>query len=162
MLVYANSFTLASADGPSSVVREIASGVGRPRKFFVDPTRLAGGISDLRLPDGASLKSRATLDDERQPTYPYYFYAQLSHGQPGVPGRRWITEVGVEQGTSGSQFRCSVLLRTDEVSAKAHAPIQAIDRSGGKAFAEAIEIRLKGQVLFIPNSGSIIPKMGCS
>lgn len=124
MLVYANSLVLDPADGPNSVIEQIAAWVGKQRKYFVDPDRLANGIRELKFLDGATLRSRATVDDDERRTFPFHFCAQLVHGQPGVPGRRWVTEVGIKQENEGAPLDCSVLLRTDEVSARVTTPIQ--------------------------------------
>lgn len=124
MLVYANSFLLKPSSGFSDVIAQIASWVGAPRKFYVDPARLEVGIKDLRFTDGASLSSLATVDDHGHPIFPYHFNARLAHGQPGVPGRRWVTEIGLKQAAPDQEIFCSVLLRTDEISAKVTDPIQ--------------------------------------
>ena len=124
MLVYANSFSLNPTSGFSDVIAQIASWVGAPRKSYVDPARLGAGINDLRFDDGASLSSLATVDDQGSPIFPYHFSARLAHGQPGVPGRRWVTEVGLRQAAADQEIFCSVLLRTDEISAKVTDPIQ--------------------------------------
>jgi hypothetical protein len=124
MLVYANSFSLKPTGGFTDVIAQVASWVGAPRKIYVDPVRLGAGIKDLRFTDGASLSSLATLDDQGSPIFPYHFSARLAHGQPGVPGRRWVTEVGLRQAAADQEILCSVLLRTDEISAKVTDPIQ--------------------------------------
>ncbi len=124
MLVYANSFDLNPPEGVSAVISQIAAWVGQTRKSFVDPQRLSEGIRELRFTDGASLTSLATRDDEGAPLFPYHFCACLMHGEPGVSGRRWVTEVGIKQATKDDTLQCSVLLRTDEISARVTAPIQ--------------------------------------
>ena len=124
MLVYANSFSLNPDGGFPDIIAQIASWVGGPRKSYVDPKRLGAGIRDLRFTDGASLISLATLDDQGNPIFPYHFSARLTHAQPGVPGRRWVTEVGLKQVAAGQEILCSVLLKTDEISAKVTDPIQ--------------------------------------
>ncbi len=124
MLVYANSFVLNPDGGPRAIIDQIATWVGQTRRSFVDAARLANGIGELRFADGAALSSRATLDDEDGIVFPYHFCARLVHGQPGVPGRRWVTEVGFRQASDEATLDCSVLLRTDEVSAKVTTPIQ--------------------------------------
>jgi hypothetical protein len=124
MLVYANSFSLNPAGGIDDVVQQIASWIGSTRKSFVDPGRLGDGIRELRFSDGAFLSSLATLDDQGKPIFPYYFSAKFAHGQPGVPGRRWVTEIGLKQPTADQEILCSILLRTDEISAKVIDPVQ--------------------------------------
>lgn len=124
MLVYANSFDLQATEGPSAVIQQIASWVGRTRKTFVDPVRVARGISELKLPDGATFKSVVTWDGNGAVAYPYLFCATLMHGQEGVPGRRWVVEVGMRRQSANEPTRCSVLMRTDEISARITTPVQ--------------------------------------
>jgi hypothetical protein len=123
MLVYANSFVLNPAGGPKDVIERIASWLGKPRSAAVDPTRLTQGVRELKLTDGFSVSSIATVDAEGKPVFPYHFCAKLIHGQEGVSGRRWVTEIGLKQTSSNESMNCSVLLRTDEVSTKVNAPI---------------------------------------
>lgn len=123
MLVYANSFNLNPEGGRNAVIERVATWVGQTRNSFVDPARLAGGIRELKFVDGAVLSSRATVDVDGNPQYPFYFCAKLTHGQEGVSGRRWITEIGLKQDAQDAPVQCSVLLETSEVSAKVVAPI---------------------------------------
>jgi hypothetical protein len=125
MLVYANSFSLSPTNGFSDVIVQIAAWVGKNRQSYVDPARLGAGIKDLRFSDAASLSSLATLNDQGEPVFPYHFCAKLTHGQSGVPGRRWVTEVGLRQEAPSQEVFCSVLLRTEEISAKVTDQIQA-------------------------------------
>lgn len=124
MLVYANSFALNPPGGVNDVIVQISTWVGGARKSYVDPSRLASGIRDLRFDDGAALSSVVTLDDHGDPIFPYHFSARLTHGQPGVPGRRWVTEIGMRQVAPDQEIQCSVLLKTDEISARVIDPIQ--------------------------------------
>jgi hypothetical protein len=124
MLVYANSFNLNPEGGRNTVIDRVATWVGQTRNSYVDPVRLAGGIRELKFVDGAVLSSRATVDQDGNPQYPFYFCAKLTHGQEGVPGRRWITEIGLKQDAQDASVQCSVLLETREVSAKVITPIQ--------------------------------------
>ncbi|MFC5394544.1 hypothetical protein [Bosea vestrisii] len=124
MLVYSNSFALNPPGGVNDVIVQISTWVGGARKSYVDPFRLAAGIRDLRFDDGAALSSLATLNEHGDPVFPYHFSARLTHGQPGVPGRRWVTEIGIRQIAPEQEIQCSVLLKTDEISARVVDPIQ--------------------------------------
>lgn len=124
MLVYVNSFLFEPAQGPDQIVQLVAKWVGRRAKSYVDAVRLAEGIRELRLKDGSILASRATWTTGNGRTYPFWFCAQLSHRDDKISGRRWITEVGLHQASEGQPIECSLLLRTDEVSARVTASIQ--------------------------------------
>ena len=125
MLVYANSFVLSETVVVSDVIGLIAKWAGQPRKTFVDPERLGRGVREFRFADGATLSSVVTADEEGSPIFPYHFCSRLVHGQPGVPGRRWTTEIGLRRPTPDDRIECSVLLRTDEISTRVTTPIQA-------------------------------------
>src|SRR5690606_37974861 len=110
--------------GLEQIIQLVAKWVGQRSKSYVDTARLAEGIRELKLRDGSTLTSRATLSNDKEKLYPYWFCAQLSHRDEKISGRRWITEIGLHQEADGAPIECSLLLRTDEVSARVTAPIQ--------------------------------------
>lgn len=124
MLVYANRFVFEPKSDAKQIIRLIAKWVGSRARQNVDADRLSEGIRELRLRDGSILTSRSTELMERNEAYPYVFGVQLSHRDEKVAGRRWITEVGLRQQSLGRPIECSVLLKTDEVSARVTDPIQ--------------------------------------
>ncbi|MBC8726289.1 hypothetical protein F6X37_33615 [Paraburkholderia sp. 31.1] len=117
MLVYANSFVFEPDDNPTRIIQLVAKWVGKRAGSYVDGNRLAEGIRELRLRDGSILSSRATLSDS-QMDYPYFFCARFSHRDDKVSGRKWITEIGLRQDEVGKPVLCTLLLKTDEVSAR--------------------------------------------
>ena len=123
MLVYANRFWLEQQGG-DKVVEIIATWMGKSQGTFVDPELLSKGIKEYRTSSGAIISSRLTRDSEGEIFFPYMFCARLTHGQSDAPGRHWITEIGLKQEKPGDPFECSILLRTDEISARAYKPIQ--------------------------------------
>lgn len=123
MLVYSSRFNLEPEQGVQQIVGCIARWVGKRAESFVDPKSLIGGMRQ-RLRDGSTLVSRATFNHDNEATYPFLFCGQLSHGDPEVPGRRWFTEVGLRQVEPASPIECTILLQTDEISARVTAPIQ--------------------------------------
>jgi len=124
MLVYVNSFLFEPAQGPDQIVQLVAKWVGQRAKSYVDAARLAEGIRELKFRDGSMLTSRATWSADKGRAYPFWFCAQLSHRDEKISGRRWITEVGLRQEFEMGPVECSLLLRTDEVSARVTASIQ--------------------------------------
>ena len=124
MLVYVNRFIFEPVQGTDQIIQLIAKWVSQRARSYVDPGRLALGIRELKLKDGSSVSSRATLVEDKTKVYPFWFCAQLSHRDDRVSGRRWITEVGVRQESEERPIECSVLLKTDEVSARVTSPIQ--------------------------------------
>lgn len=124
MLIYANRLMLEPEDGPMAVVRQLAKWISQRSQGYIDNDRLAEGIRELRIKDGSTLTSRATASLQSGVVYPYLFSSELKHRDSVVSGRSWTTEVGLRQESSGSPIECTVLLKTDEISARVTAPIQ--------------------------------------
>jgi hypothetical protein len=124
MLVYSSYLTLEPKGGAQEIVERIAGWLGKRCRSFVDPKRLAEGIRDLQAAGGYHIHSRVTVDEDRNPTHPFLFCAQLSHADDQVSGRRWVTEIGLRQDALGAPIDCTFLLKTDEVSARVTTPIQ--------------------------------------
>ncbi len=55
MLVYANSLVLKPVDGTDEIVQLVSKWVGRGAQAFVDPTRLAQGVGEMRFKNGSRL-----------------------------------------------------------------------------------------------------------
>lgn len=49
----------------------------------------------------------------------------MTHDDDSVKGRRWITEVGIQQISEYSDIECSILLKTEEISGLVTRPVQA-------------------------------------
>jgi hypothetical protein len=125
MLVYASNFYFSAENGRHKLIECIARWAGnRANRSSVDPKILAHGIRELRLRDNSILSAKSTLIENEALLYPYLFCAQLSHADSDIPGRRWVTEIGIRQDTASSSFHCSVLLKTDEISTRVNASIQ--------------------------------------
>lgn len=129
MLVYVNNFLFEPPQGPDQIIQLVAKwvgqrGVGQRAKSYVDTSRLAKGIRELKLKDGSTLTSVTTRSEDKERAYPFWFCAQLSHRDEKISGRRWFTEIGLHQESEGKPIECSLLLRTDEISARVVAPVQ--------------------------------------
>lgn len=122
MIIYSNTLTLAPHQGLSGVAECIARWLGKKAECFVDPAALLLGM-DERLPDSSRVVSTATSSGTNL-QFPYFASISLSHGDQQVPGRQWITEIGLRQDTEDGQIFCSILLQTNDVSARVTAPIQ--------------------------------------
>jgi len=138
MLVYSSRFHLEPKDGPQQIVECVARWMGKRTGGFVDGSQLAAGIRQ-RLRDGSLAISRGTSDSSKEPTFPILFCAQLSHGDSEVAGRRWFTELGMRQLDPQGPVECTILLRTDEISARVTAPIQVTRHRIVQTLMEACE-----------------------
>jgi hypothetical protein len=123
MLIYSSRFVFEPDSGPQKIIDCVAKWMGKRSGGYVNARFLAEGMRQ-RLRDGSLVESRATVDQDKARTYPFLFCAQLSHGDEDVAGRRWFTEIGLRQLQPGSEVECTILLKTDEISARVTAPIQ--------------------------------------
>ena len=125
MWVYGSNFSFDSEVGPQKIIDFVAKRAGlRANRTSVDPVLLAKSVREIRVKNGSVLSSRVTLDDSGLSAYPYFSCAQLSHGDNQVPGRRWTTEIGIRQDSVYLPIFCTVVLKTDEISAMVVPPIQ--------------------------------------
>lgn len=124
MLIYVNSFLFEPEQGPEQIIQLVAKWVGKRANSYVDGARLAEGIRELTIKDGSTLSSHATVSDGKQKIHPYFFCAWYSHRDEKTAGRKWGTEIGLHQEAEDKPVECSVLVKTDEVSARVSTPIQ--------------------------------------
>ncbi len=122
MLVYCSSLALNPSNGLMSVAECVARWMGQRSKSFVRPEDLLSGC-EQRLRDGANVVATST-SPASELNFPYLASMVLSHGDADVSGRQWITEIGLRQGDASEPVQCSILLQTNEISARVHAPIQ--------------------------------------
>lgn len=55
---------------------------------------------------------------------PFLECIRFTHGDKEVPGRQWITEIGIRQENVNSEIECSILLKTEEISTRVEGKIQ--------------------------------------
>ncbi len=121
MLVYCNELFLNPPDGLTSILICVARWLGEKSKSFVDPEQLRQSCR-LRLNDGSYIESVTNQLQPSEPKHPILLCVKLTHGDE-VPGRQWVTEIGIERQKEGAPFRCTVVLKTDEISPRVTAPI---------------------------------------
>jgi len=126
MLVYANSLKLEPEDGIEQIVKIVAKWVGKVSGpgSYVEPKKLLQGIKEFKLKDGVTLTARSMLDRPDTAEFPKFFSARFSHPDSDVPGRRWTTEIGLRHDSHNSPIDCSIILKTDEISARVNAPVK--------------------------------------
>lgn len=122
MLVYANKFGFEPEYGVEEIIQVIAAWAGRTAKAFVDPERLMRGTNFSV--NGYSITSWSTVNEGGYIAPPLLFNFRFVHQDGKFKGRQWITEVGVRQREGSEVVECTVLLKTDEVSARVIAPIK--------------------------------------
>ncbi|MEZ0506485.1 hypothetical protein ACAW49_07345 [Pseudomonas sp. Env-44] len=126
MLVYANSVKLEPEEGIEQIIQIIATWVGKVSGpgSFVEPQKLIQGIKEFRLKEGITLTARSMLDRPDTAEFPKFFSARLSHPDSNIPGRRWTTEIGLRHDSPSSPIDCSIILKTDEISARVNEPVK--------------------------------------
>lgn len=118
MLVYATRlwFTPSTAlEQPLDVVaRWLSRKVGHP----VTLERLVSG-GDTSFAGSQRIQSLAALS-----SFPALASVSYSHPDSQVSGRLWTTEVGLRRRKKGEDLECTVLLTTDEISARVSTPVK--------------------------------------
>lgn len=122
MLVYANKFDFEPEYGVAEIIQVISAWAGRTAKTFVDHERLMRGTNFSV--NGYFISSWSTVKEGEEVATPLLFNFRFVHQDEKFKGRQWITEVGVRQRTGSEVVECTILLKTDEVSARVVAPIK--------------------------------------
>ncbi len=118
MLVYAANLRFRRGEGPPKVLAAVGRWLATRGAPELAPSVLARpGL--FRLYDGSQVQTWSETTDS-----PHLHVVRLTHGDRDVSGRQWQTDVGVEDGGEGEDLRVTVLLQTNEISARVRAPVQ--------------------------------------
>jgi hypothetical protein len=117
MLVYAAKLRLRCAPGAAKILEVASRWLSRKGGGPIS-AQIVTGNHNLRLADGSQLRTWCETS-----AYPRLYALRLSHGDREVPGRQWVTELGVEDPGSESDIRATVLLETSEISARVLGPV---------------------------------------
>ena len=123
MLIYCNKLSLNPDDGYVQVSSHIARWLGKKGDCFVKPEQLLRGMY-TKFKDGATVRSISTGDENFADGWPFLLSVQFTHTDDRVSGRRWITEIGVRQSATSQPIECSVLLKTEELSALVESTVE--------------------------------------
>jgi hypothetical protein len=117
MLVYANHFHLSRGATPERLLAAVARWLSSKAGRRVSWSELA--VTGQPFSKNSRIQVVAASDES-----PQLFNIRFSHRDATVAGRDWSTEIGAEFHADGSGA-CSVLLETQEISARVTAPIDA-------------------------------------
>lgn len=118
MLVYCSLLSLEPKNAVDQVLGAVARWAGQKTGSFIDPGLLRGDHHQ-RLRDGSMIDS---VSSSVQPAC--LCAVSFTHRDDRVSGRQWTTEIGIRQEALDRAIKCSILLRTSEVSARVIEPIQ--------------------------------------
>lgn len=117
MLVYANYIPVRSPDGLLNPLGPVATWLSRRMRRRGSPADLLNGL-EARNAHGWFIRSVSTSE-----SYPHLASVELVHPDREVAGRQWRTEIGLQQRAPGADVEISVLVHTNEVSARVTAPV---------------------------------------
>lgn len=117
MLVYSNHIPVRTARGLADPLEVVAEWLSRKLRRSIAPALLMRG-TEIAGKDGWSARSLAAMD-----RYPHMASIELVHPDATVPGRRWLSEIGLLQRMEGADVDLSVLVHTSEISARVVAPV---------------------------------------
>lgn len=118
MLVYSTTLWLNGQTAPDLILNVISNWLARKTKENLTGASLMSGKT-LRMKDGSRIQTIGVTD-----AFPIMHAIRYAHGDKDVSGRQWLTEVGFRQESFDSEIECSILLKTDEISARVEERVQ--------------------------------------
>ncbi len=112
MLIYSTRLLLQGAKDIDKVFEVSAAWLSRKTHEGITSNFLRSN-NTKRMLDGSKIAS--VISD---PDYPKLYSVRYTHGDKEIPGRQWITDIGIRQERFDSEIECSILLRTDEISTR--------------------------------------------
>jgi hypothetical protein len=118
MLVYCNRIPLRASAGLTDILEPVAQWLSRKLKRKVTAETLRRG-GDIYRKDGWSVRSVVAVE-----VYPHLLSIELVHPDAAVKGRRWHTEIGLQQRVADADVEVTVLVQTSEISARVTDPVE--------------------------------------
>jgi hypothetical protein len=112
MIIYSTTLWFKNDEDLEKIFGVAASWLSRKSHEKVQPAFLKA--SNQRIVSGGNRINTLVAGTD----FPKLWSVRYTERDKEVPGRQWITEIGINQETSGSEIECSVLLRTDEISTR--------------------------------------------
>lgn len=111
---YAVVLELDATVGASAILRTVQGWLKKTRKETLAADALARSGS-IRLSRGAVLEVQVA-ESSADPLLPYLYAFRYSHPDGKIPGRRWVTEIGLRTAAGASSISTSVVLATEDIS----------------------------------------------
>jgi hypothetical protein len=112
MLIYSTNLLLQNSNDIETIFKVSAAWLTRKTRENISSNSLQANSTRRMLDGSRILTAISDLD------FPKLFSIRYTHGDREVPGRQWITDIGIRQEKLNSELECSVLLRTDEISTR--------------------------------------------
>jgi hypothetical protein len=106
VLIYCDILDIIPPSAPEDVLACTADWLAHKLRRNITVETLLSGRDVLSA--NGQLKTWAAWD-----TWPRQAAIQFSHRDKQVKGRQWVTQIGVQQGSSGGGTTCSILLETN-------------------------------------------------
>lgn len=119
MLIYCNILKIKDDKGVDKLLQIVAKWLGKKTGTYLTAESFGSGALQNKT-DRGSYNLHAAVD-----TFPALYSVQFSHADRKVPGRQWITEVGIRREDPDGEAEITVLLRTSEISPRVKGDIQA-------------------------------------
>lgn len=115
MLIYCTNLRLLGDQDVATAFSVVGEWLSRKSHENVSPDWLRSPQS-RRMADGSRIH---TIVAESE--FPRLYSIKYTHGDKDVPGRQWVTEIGMRHERANGNVEFSVLLRTDEISTRVEA-----------------------------------------
>ncbi len=122
MIVYSNFIKFDQSVDPLEIIKCVADWLGvEKRNGYIDPKWLFEGVLETKLNDGGVISAVSNISSDNGA---FQFCARYSHKDKDVNGRKWVSEIGIDFEGKGGAIECSVLVKTEEASARVNDPIK--------------------------------------
>jgi hypothetical protein len=118
MLVYSNTLWLDKTSGIESVLTAISDWLSFKTHEKVLVWRFKEN-SERVMGDNSRIESWAASS-----AFPVLHAIRYTHRDSKVSGRQWVTEIGLKLDDAQSPIQCSILLKTNEISARVSAKVE--------------------------------------
>lgn len=118
-VTYAVSLDLDASRGATGILRSIAKWIAADRRETFEPDALTQN-GKYHLPSGAVVDVLYTDSQS-----PYLHSVRYAHADSSIPGRLWITEIGIRAEEGATSIQVSVVLAIQDIASSTLPPVAA-------------------------------------
>lgn len=119
MIIYCCNLAYEAQRSFDCILNHIAAWINEKTKSPFSPEQLRSDIQNIQI---GNFKINSATSTAYGQEYPFYYCTKLAETDQLAEGRDWITEIGLRQDTDESDIICSILLETNEISARVYEP----------------------------------------
>lgn len=119
MLIYCCNLEYEAQRSFDCILNHIAAWISKKTKAPFSSDQLKSDLQNVQI---GNFKIDSAASAAYDQGYPFYYCIKLTENDQLTDGRDWVTEIGLRQDTEKSDIICSILLETNEISARVDEP----------------------------------------